>query len=59
MFGEDDIVPEDVFEQHDGPIAVETLEDRVSGGRACRKRRLDDQTMKRLERNTLPTEVGH
>jgi hypothetical protein len=58
MLSEDDIVPEDVFEQHDRPVAVEALEDRMGGRRACRERRPDDQTMQRLERNALPTEIG-
>ena len=39
MISEDDIVAEDVFEQHDRPVAIEALEHRVGGSRACRKRR--------------------
>ncbi len=58
VVSEDDTVPQDVFEQHDRPVAVEALEDGVGGDRAHRERRLDDETMKRLVRNALPPEVG-
>jgi hypothetical protein len=52
------ILREDVLDQHDRPVAVETYKDHMTDRLVGLNRGLDDHVVEGLERDPLPVQVG-